>query len=104
MSRKKSDRSNSFSRRDMLRLLGVGATGALFPDAACAASDAPPPRRLDTIVVGAGMAGLAAARALRRSGKQIAVLEARDRVGGRVKAGKLAGHAIDLGGMWVGPT
>ena len=56
------------------------------------------------IVVGAGMAGLAAARILRGQGKKIVVLEARDRVGGRVKAGKLAGHTIDLGGMWVGPT
>ena len=56
------------------------------------------------IVVGAGMSGLAAARTLRRQGKNVVVLEARDRVGGRVKAGKLAGHSIDLGGMWVGPT
>jgi monoamine oxidase len=50
------------------------------------------------------MSGLAAARTLRRQGKKVVVLEARDRVGGRVKAGKLAGHTIDLGGMWVGPT
>jgi monoamine oxidase len=104
MARNKSDSSNPFSRRDMLRLLGVSATGALLPDASLATPATDQPGRVYAIVVGAGMAGLAAARALRRSGKQIVVLEARDRVGGRVKAGKLAGHAIDLGGMWVGPT
>jgi monoamine oxidase len=88
----------------MLRLLGVGAAGALIPGVSQAASDSAQPHRVDAIVVGAGMAGLAAARTLRRSGKKTVVLEARDRVGGRVKAGKLAGHTIDLGGMWVGPT
>ena len=104
MTRKKSDRRSQFSRRDVLRLLGVGAAGALIPDVAQAASDSAQPHRVDAIVVGAGMAGLAAARTLRQSGKKIVVLEARDRVGGRVKAGNLAGHTIDLGGMWVGPT
>jgi monoamine oxidase len=104
MPREKSDDSTPFSRRDMLRLLGVGAAGSLIPDASQATPDSPQSRRVDTILVGAGMAGLAAARTLRRSGKKIVVLEARDRVGGRVKAGKLAGHTVDLGGMWVGPT
>ena len=104
MTRKKSDRRSQFSRRDVLRLLGVGAAGALIPDVSQAAPDSAQPHRVDAIVVGAGMAGLAAGRTLQRSGKKIVVLEARDRVGGRVKAGKLAGHTIDLGGMWVGPT
>ncbi len=59
----------------------------------------------DVIVVGAGFAGLSAAQALRAQGvENIAVLEARDRVGGRVKAGTLAGLSIDLGGMWLGPS
>ena len=104
MVRKKSDNRVSFSRRNVLRLLGVGAAGALIPDVSQAAPGLPQPRRVDVIIVGAGMAGLAAARTLRRSGKKVVVLEARDRVGGRVKAGKLAGHTIDLGGMWVGPS
>ena len=45
-----------------------------------------------------------AARNLIRAGKKVVVLEARDRVGGRVKAGKIAGRTVDVGGMWVGPT
>ena len=103
MAPKKSSSTSLFSRREVLRLLGVGLAGTVLPGAGAFAppSDA---RRVDVIVVGAGMSGLAAARTLRRQGKKVVVLEARDRVGGRVKAGKLAGHTIDLGGMWVGPT
>lgn len=61
-------------------------------------------QQTDIIVVGAGFAGMMAARSLVRSGKRVVVLEARDCVGGRVRAGKLAGYPIDTGGMWVGPT
>lgn len=56
----------------------------------------------DAVVVGAGFAGLAAARRLCEAGKQVLVLDARERVGGRVMRGSLAGHTIDLGGQWVG--
>ena len=103
MAPKKSSSTSRFSRREVLRLLGAGFAGTVLPGAG-AAAPSPDARRVDVIVVGAGMSGLAAARTLRRQGKKVVVLEARDRVGGRVKAGKLAGHTIDLGGMWVGPT
>jgi len=56
------------------------------------------------VVVGAGFAGLSAARTLMRHRQKVVVLEARDRVGGRVKAAKIAGRSIDVGGMWVGPS
>lgn len=59
----------------------------------------------NTIIVGAGFAGLAAAKALKEQGEtNFLVIEARDRVGGRTKPGKIAGLDIDLGGMWLGPT
>ncbi len=58
----------------------------------------------DCIVVGAGMAGLAAADHLERAGRTVLVLEARDRLGGRLESGTLAGKTIDLGGMWVSPS
>ncbi|ORE87190.1 monoamine oxidase [Oceanococcus atlanticus] len=57
----------------------------------------------DVLVVGAGLAGLKAARELTAAGKRVRVLEARDRVGGRSKPGEICGHTIDLGGQWVGP-
>ncbi len=60
---------------------------------------------LDVVVVGAGFAGLSAARALERGGKKATVLEARDRVGGRVYTTKPKEVPwVDLGGQWVGPT
>lgn len=57
---------------------------------------------LDAIVVGAGMAGLAAARQLRAAGANLVVLEARDRVGGRVYTRHdLASTPVELGGEFV---
>ncbi len=62
-------------------------------------------REVDVAVVGAGMAGLAAADRLRAGGASVVVLEARDRVGGRVLNDTLPdGRPIDVGGQWVGPT
>ncbi|HEU4362317.1 MAG TPA: flavin monoamine oxidase family protein [Mycobacterium sp.] len=58
----------------------------------------------DVVVVGAGFAGLTAARELTRSGRDVLVLEGRDRVGGRSCSGEIAGVPVDLGGTFVGPT
>jgi monoamine oxidase len=55
----------------------------------------------DTIVVGAGVAGLTAARLLTQSGQRVVVLEARDRVGGRVWTERTNGHVTDLGASWI---
>ncbi len=62
-------------------------------------------RRVDVVVVGAGYAGLTTARSLVAAGLEVLVLEARDRVGGRVWTEVTPGGAvIDRGGQWIGPT
>ncbi|HZY51671.1 MAG TPA: NAD(P)/FAD-dependent oxidoreductase [Reyranella sp.] len=53
------------------------------------------------IVLGAGMAGLVAARLLHDSGFSVTVLEARDRIGGRTWTDDRVGAPVDLGGSWV---
>ena len=53
------------------------------------------------LVVGAGIAGLSVANALAHAGVDCVVLEARDRVGGRLHTARLAGYPVDLGGSWM---
>src|SRR5215204_5405829 len=58
---------------------------------------------VDVVIVGAGLAGLTAARELERSGAAVLVIEAQDRVGGRTMAGRVAGTTVEMGGQWIGP-
>lgn len=58
----------------------------------------------DVVVVGAGLAGLTAARILAKQGISVRVLEARDRVGGRTESRRIGENTFDLGGQWLGPT
>lgn len=69
------------------------------------------PRSLDTgvesvdvVIIGAGLAGLTAAREVIRAGLSCIVLEARDRVGGRTYTHKLDKGIIDLGAAWINDT
>src|SRR5918993_4648559 len=63
------------------------------------------PDQVDVVVVGAGLAGLLAARELLAANVSVLVLEARERVGGRLLNHVLDnGAVVELGGQWVGPT
>ena len=60
---------------------------------------------VDVAVVGAGFAGLAAAREVAAAGRAVVVLEARDRVGGRTVNAEIGdGEVVEMGGQWIGPT
>lgn len=57
----------------------------------------------DVVVIGAGAAGLTAANDLRKAGLSVVVLEARERVGGRLWTDVIDGAMLELGGQWVSP-
>ncbi|MCH9817150.1 MAG: FAD-dependent oxidoreductase [Actinomycetia bacterium] len=58
----------------------------------------------DVVVVGAGLAGLTAAQVLQGHGHSVAVLEARERPGGRLLSKQIGGATFDVGGQWIGPN
>jgi monoamine oxidase len=93
------------SRRTFLRHAGAAFAGAtlIFDRPAFAQRRARP----SCVVVGAGLAGLAAAYALRRANWDVTVLEARDRLGGRILSYSFPdspGLVCELGGEWVGAS
>jgi monoamine oxidase len=102
--------SSGVSRRVLLG--GLAATGALTAaggftsgEAEAATRQGALPGAVDVVVVGGGISGLVAARRLHRAGRSALVLEARDRVGGRVHNHRLRnGSVVESGGAFVGPT
>src|SRR5437867_14423 len=97
--------SKGITRRRLIGTAAAGAAVATLPASARGATSSSSARSADVIVVGAGLAGLTAAREIVKAGRSVMVLEARDRVGGRVLSHSLAsGDYSELGGMFTGPT
>jgi len=84
--------------------IGAAAATVALPEVA-AAKKKPKKRRADVVVVGAGLSGLMAATEIVKAGRSVALLEARDRVGGRTLNRQIGGgEVVEIGGQWVGPT
>jgi len=102
--------SNVTRRRFVSGTLATGAAASV-PALAQARGEprsqtrSPSTRRTDVVIVGAGFAGLTAARDVVADGRSVIVLDARERVGGRVWNHELpGGHISERGGTFVGPT
>lgn len=98
-----------FNRRDFLKIASIGTASALALSCGVLTSDEetePMPNQnsstsADVLVLGAGIAGLAAARTLTDKGLNVIVLEARNRVGGRMWTDSSLGLPLDLGASWI---
>ena len=96
--------SGGITRRGLVAGAAASAAAATLPAGARAAGAATA-RRADVVVVGAGLAGLSAARTVQSAGRSVIVLEARDRVGGRIWNHPIGdGQISERGGTFVGPT
>ncbi len=94
----------ALNRRGFLGATTAGAV-ALGSSGTADAAKKKAVRKVDVVVVGAGLAGLTAARELVKAGRSVAVLEASSQVGGRTRNHDLGnGHAVEVGGQFVGPT
>lgn len=98
------DYSNSrITRRSFIG--GVAAATALAVSTGRVAHASPTPTSIrDVVIVGAGFAGITAARELRRAGLAPTIIEARGRIGGRVFTRDFGGEQIELGAQWIAPT
>ncbi|HEX8742266.1 MAG TPA: flavin monoamine oxidase family protein [Thermoleophilaceae bacterium] len=97
----------ALTRRTFVAGAAGGAAAASLPRGPARAAARRKPKTVcaDVVVVGAGLAGLTAARDLVAAGKSVVVLEARDRVGGRVRNAAIdGGHVVESGGEFIGPT
>ena len=94
---------NKRSRRDFLKTLGAGSAGIALSTRNIFAQR----RRKSCVIVGAGFSGLSAAYKLKNAGWNVTVLEARDRIGGRVFSYRLPNNrnlVCELGAEWVGES
>jgi monoamine oxidase len=93
------------NRRDFLIKTGLGSAAAMVGNKVYSSTHRSTSSVKSVVIVGAGLAGLAAGLKLKRKGVQVTLLEARNRTGGRVfsfSPKKAGNQIIELGAEWVG--
>jgi monoamine oxidase len=96
--------SKGINRRRLIGSAIAGAAAMVVPRAALG-SKGPIEASVDVVILGAGFSGLAAARQIKRAGRSFLLLEARDRVGGKVLNKSIGdGEITEAGATYIGPT
>lgn len=96
----RSTNSRRITRRSFLRGSAALATYMLAGASRCGKQRAES-RNEEALVIGAGIAGIAAARGLKAAGFPVRIIEGRDRIGGRIWTDRSLGTPVDLGASWI---
>lgn len=84
-------------RKEFIRLATLAAIFTTMPSFKCV----DPSRKKKIIIIGAGMSGIAAGRALADAGHDVTIVEARNRIGGRIWSDDSLGTTLDFGASWI---
>ena len=89
------------SRRKLLQMMPITLLTPLLLRQSAQLKALAQPSDQPLLIIGAGMAGLSAARLLHDAGYQVTVIEGRDRAGGRIWTNRALGLPLDLGASWI---